>query len=152
MKKTKPYLPQATFEQVLSYNPADPATFTPSPIVNAVADALYETHLIESGELAAYLEVDRLKLNHALSLDLGMTLIEVIHQYRLHQIQGYVEQHPDEKLEDVAHACGYASAGSLWRFMQRKVGTTARGEKSTAGPENFNEMLKALRKRADSIK
>lgn len=135
MKKTKPYLQQATFEQVLSYNPADPATFTPSPIVNAVAEALHETHLIESGEMADYLAVDRIKLNHALSLDLGMTLIEVIHLYRLHQVKQYVAQHPDEKLEEVAHACGYASAGSLWRFMQRKVGTTVRGEKSMARPE-----------------
>lgn len=147
MKKTHPYLPLATFEQVLSYNPADSATFTPSPIVNAVAEALHETLFIESGEIADYLEVDRVKLNHALSLDLGMTLIDVIHHYRLHQVQQYIEQHPNQKLDEVAHACGYASAGSLWRFMQRKLGTTARGEKSLAGPENFNEVLKELRKK-----
>lgn len=146
MKKTKPYLPQSTFEQVLSYNSADPATFTASPLVNAVAEALHETLLIEAGQIADYLAVDRQKLSHALSLDLGMTLIEVVQLYRLHQVKQYVAEHPDEKLDDIAHACGYASAGSLWRFMQRKLGTTVRGEKSNAGPEYFNEMLKELSK------
>lgn len=145
MKKTKPYLPQSTFEQVLSYNPADPSTFTTSPLVNAVAEALHETLLIEAGQIADYLAVDRQKLSHALSLDLGMTLIEVVQLYRLHQVKKYVAEHPDQKLDVVAHACGYASAGSLWRFMQRKLGTTVRGEKSNAGPEYFNEMLKQLR-------
>lgn len=146
MKTKKPYLPLVTIEQVLNYNPADPATHTASPIVNAVAEALCQTHYIEAGEIAEYLDVDRTKLNHALSLDMGMPLIDVIHDYRLMQVRRTVTQNPDMKLEEVARLCGYSSAGSLWRFVQRKVGVTARGQKSLAGPEWFNEMSKKLRK------
>lgn len=147
MGETKPYLPKATFEQVLNYNPADAATHTASPIVNAVAEALHETKFIEACEFAAYLEVDQVKLSHAIILDLGMSLKDLIHNFRLEQAMRLVAENPDMPVEEIAQACGYASAGSLWRFIQRKTGMTVLGQKSQAGPENFNEMCKRLRNR-----
>ena len=91
--------------------------------------------------------MDERKLAGAIQLDLGMRLINVIQQFRIHQIQQYRKAYPDEKLEAVAHACGYASDSSLWRFMQRKLGVTANGKKSLAGPERFNEKRIANRAR-----
>ena len=148
MEKLKnPYLPVATFQQVIEYVPDQVETHTVSPIVNAVAEALHETLIIESQGIAEYLAVDERKLAGAIWLDLGMRLIDVIHQFRLHQIQQYREAHPDEPLDAVAQACGYASDNSLWRFFQRKLGTTATGRKSHAGPERFDEMRKERRRR-----
>ena len=147
VKNKHPYLPVVTFQQVLDYTPGQAETYTSSPIVNALAETLHTTLLIESQEVADYLAVDRHKLGGAIQLDLGMRLIDVIQQFRLHQIQQYRDAHPDEPLDTVAHACGYASDSSLWRFFQRKLGTTATGKKSNAGPERFNEMCKEIRKR-----
>lgn len=146
-KMNHPYLPIATFQQVLEYVPDQVETHTASPIVNAMAEALHETLIIESQGIAEYLAVDERKLAGAIQLDLGMRLIDVIHQYRIHQIQQYLEAHPDEPLDSVAHACGYASDNTLWRFLQRKLGITATGKKSQAGPERFDEMRKASRRR-----
>lgn len=145
MNNTKPFLPVATFEQVLNYRPELAETHTASPLVNAVAAALYETKYIEACDIARYLAVDRQKLTNALSLELGMPLIDLIHQYRLIQIHKAVLANPDQPLDEIAHACGYASAGSLWRFVQRKTGKTVHGEKSQAGPEWYDEMRKRLR-------
>ena len=147
VKNKHPYLPVVTFQQVLNYTPGQAETYTSSPIVNALAETLHTTLLIESQEVADYLSVDRHKLGGAIQLDLGMRLIDVIQQFRLHQIQQYRDAHPDEPLDTVAHACGYASDGSLWRFFQRKLGTTAKGKKSMAGPERFNEMRRESRRR-----
>lgn len=42
-KMNHPYLPVATFQQVIEYVPGQVETYTVSPIVNAVAEALHET-------------------------------------------------------------------------------------------------------------
>lgn len=148
MEKMKhPYLPVATFQQVIEYVPGQVETYTVSPIVNAVAEALHETKIIESQGIAEYLAVDERKLANAIQLDLGMRLIDVIQQFRILQIQHYRKAHPDEPLDAVARACGYASDSTLWRFFQRKLGITVTGKKSNAGPERFDEMRKRSRRR-----
>ncbi len=139
MNESKPYLPVVTFQQVLDYVPGQPETYTASSIVNAVAEALCETKCIESKELAEYLSLDPLKLAHAVQIDLGMSLIEVIHNYRLHQIEAYYKAHPKATLDQIAQACGYASKGSVWRFFQRKLGLTVTGQKSHAGVEQWRK-------------
>lgn len=143
-KPTRPYLPVAIFQQVLDYVPGKVDTYTASPIVNAVSEALHNTLIIESQGIAEYLGVDERKLAGAIHLDLGMRLIDVIQQFRIRQIQQYRKEHPDEPLDVVAHACGYASSSSLWRFFQRKLGTTVTGHKSNAGPEHFDVMRKEI--------
>ena len=136
-KESKPYLPVTTFQQVLDYVPGQPETYTASPIINAVAEALCVTKCIESKELAEYLALEPHKLAHAVQIELGMSLIEVIHNYRLRQIEAYYNAHPGETLDQVAQACGYSSKGSVWRFFQRKLGKTVTGKKSEAGPESW---------------
>lgn len=147
IKEKHPYLPVATFQQVINYIPGNAETYTASPIVNALAQALFQTQLIESKEIAEYLDVDARRLACAIQLDLGMKLIDVIQQYRINQVQQYTQEHPDATLTEVAHACGYASDDSLWRFFQRKLGTTVGGTKSNAGPEHYNLLRQELRKK-----
>lgn len=147
MKETKPYLPVATFQQVLDFVPGQPETYTTSPIVNAVAEALYSTKCIEGKELAEYLEVDNRKLGNALQLDLGMCLKDVVQNYRMHQVEVYRQANPEASMAQVAQACGYSSDGSLWRFFQRKLGTTAMGKKSEAGEELWLKWREESKKR-----
>lgn len=149
MKQSKPYLPVATFQQVIDYVPGQAETYTPSPIVNAVAEALYETKCIESKELAEYLNVEARKLACAIQLDMGMRLIDVIQQYRIHQIQEYRKANPKSKLDDVAQAFGYSDRATLWRFFQRKLNQTVDGKKSNAGPERWIEILKMNKERRE---
>ncbi len=147
---TKPYKPIATIEQVIAYRPDEPETHTPSRLVNAVAEALYATKFIEVKDLAAYMELTQHQLATALGMEMGMSPVEVLHHYRLLQAQQYVKEHPDQNLDQVAHAIGYASAGSLWRFFERKLGITPRGQKSEAGEELWLVMEKALREHKNS--
>ena len=141
------YLPPVTLAQFLAYVPEQAETHTPSPIINALAQTLCTTPLIEAKEVAAHLAVDVRKLSGAIEIEMGMRLIDAIHQFRLHQIQQYLQAHPEARLEDVAHAFGYASDVTLWRLFQRKLGLTAKGRKSQAGPERFNLMVREIRNR-----
>ena len=121
MKETKPYLPVATLQQVFDYIPGQPETYTASRLVNAVADALYETKCIESKELAEYLAVDARKLAYAIQLEMGMRLIDVIQKYRIHQVDEYCKMHPDTKLVKLPNfsamqmtpLCGDSSSANL---------------------------------------
>lgn len=146
MKVTKPYRPSISLEEVLAFDPTKPETHTVSRLVNAVAEVLHDTNYIEAKDIANYLEVDRIKLSAAISLEMGMTLIELIKNYRLVKVRKFVNDHPEMMLDDIARTCGYASNGSMWRFFQRKLGQTARGEKSKAGPEHYNNMRKNSRR------
>lgn len=132
---TKPYKPYITLEDILAFRVEDVTTHTTSPIINAVASALCETKALWCADIAKYLEVDVRMLSNAIMLETGLSFIEIIREYRMYQIEEYIKNHPNENLDAVAQANGYASAGTLWRFFQRRNGTTPLGKKSHAGQE-----------------
>lgn len=143
-KNTHPFLPVATLDDVLDYQPQDPTTHTPSPLVNAVAEALYKTKYHDAGQVADYLELDRRKLTAALQIELGLSLQELIIEYRLHRIQQYIEQHPDATLDKVAASNGYSSDSAIWRLFFRRLGTTPSGETSTGNKEEWRKKMNRL--------
>ncbi len=132
---TRPYKPTVTLADIIAYRVDDEATHTKSPIMNAVAQALCETKAIICADIAKYLEVDVRMLSTAVFLETGIKFIDLIRDYRMHQINEYIKEHPEENLDTVARANGYASGGSLWRFFQRRCGNTPLGKKSDAGQE-----------------
>lgn len=140
-----PYRPIATFEQVYAYDPQDAATHTASPLVNAVADALHTTKLIECKEIARHLEVDERKLSNALELELGLNLKELMDRYRIKQILDYITDNPDYTTEQLAEAIGYTSVPGITRFMYTKLGLTPCGRQAHRGPDRSAEMLKKIR-------
>ena len=141
----KPYKPVVTFDDILAYRAGDETTYTKSPIMNAVAEALYETKSIRCVDVAKYLALDVRMLSAAVLLETGISFIDLIHDYRMHQINEYIKAHPNETLDVVARANGYASGGSLWRFFQRRSGTTPLGKKSEAGQELWLKWREAKR-------
>lgn len=144
---THPYIPTITLEDILNYRVEDETTYTKSPLINAVAEALCKTKAIQSTDIAHYLELDPRMLASAVMIETGMKLIDLIHDYRMHQILVYIKNHPKENLDTVAQANGYASAGSLWRFFQRRIGTTPLGKKSEAGEELWQLWLDSHKKK-----
>lgn len=135
MNKINPYEHKVTVEEIWNYRPEDESTHTSVPILNAVAEALYSTNVIEVKTMAEGLQIDPDLLAKIVKFELGVKLVELLHQYRFRQVQEYVAANPDEGLDSVAHRFGYASYGSLWRFMQRIGSITPDGKKSNAGPE-----------------
>ena len=141
----KPYEPQHTPDDIWAYKSEDPSTHTRVPLLNAVAEALHHTNLISVTKIAEALHVDADYLSATVKLELGVPLVELLHQFRYRQVSIYVAANPNEALDSVARKFGYASYGSLWRFTQRYAGLTPRGEKSEAGDELWlvwREMIK----------
>ena len=145
--KTSPYISGITYEQVWAYRPADPATYTPSPLVNAVANALYSTRYITANDIAEYLCIEERLLRAVVQVELGMTLSDLVHRYRIDQADQYIRVHPDQNLNQVAIAIGYSSDSTLWRFYQRMRKETPLGQKSQAHQELWLKWREERKKR-----
>ena len=135
MKTKNPFKPVATIDDIIAYRLDDEATHTPSPLVNAFAEALIKTNSIQCKDIAEYMELDCYHLSVAMNILTGHSLMEILHAYKLNQIHEYMQSHEGAPLEEVAKAAGYSSYRTMWRFFQRRFGTTPSGKKSNAGPE-----------------
>lgn len=145
----EPYKSSITFYDIWKYRPEDQETHTAVPVVNAVAKVLYRTSVNECGRIAEMLEIDGKVLSTIVKFETGIKLSDLLHQYRFRQVTEFVQQNPEAKLEDVAHRFGYASYGSLWRFMQRIGGVTPHGEKSQAGEELWLQWREEKRRKKE---
>lgn len=140
-----PFLPVATFDQVVAFDPSDSSTYTASPLVNAVAEVLHTTKLIECRDIAKHLEVDERKLSSALTLELGMTLNVLLDRYRMKQVLDFIRNHPECTPDQLAHEIGYASRNGISRFLYTKLGITPTGRKSNRSKDRSVEMLSKIR-------
>ena len=146
-KPKRPFVRQISVQDVLNYRPDDPSTYISSPLVNAVAEVLYHTKFIDGNDVAHYLELDPRKLSAALSIEVGVTLRDLIEAYRVMQLRAYIAAHPKHTAEELSKAMGYASPTSISRFVRTHLGLTATGKKSYGGTDNWNEMRKSLAKK-----
>ena len=136
----KPYTPSVQFSHIWEFRPSNVETYTRVPVINSLAEALYSTNINECKKIAEVISVDERVLNTIVKFEIGMSLHELLHEYRFRQISEYISTHKDENLENVAKQFGYSSYGSLWRFMQRIGGVTPNGEVSKARPELWLQM------------
>lgn len=135
IKDKKPYHTGITLDDVLRYRPDDASTHTSSLLVNAVADILYTTNLLECNDIASYMSVDARTLASAIKLELEMSFHDLVQQYRLAQVRQFLAEHPDYKnykAEELATAIGYSSSASISRFLKKHLGITPKGRKSVA--------------------
>ena len=128
----EPYLPEITLQDILAYRPDEEQTYTSSRLVNAVANILFTTKTREQRVFIQRLQLDSRHLTYALELETGMTLKELIVQYRLAQIKQFMEQNPEMALAEVAQHTGFTTVHALWRFFQIHTGETPTGQKSEA--------------------
>lgn len=120
--KTKhPYLPKASFEDICAYRFDDPKTFTASPIVNAFAEALHKKKNWTSTSLANYLGLDSHKLSCALQIETGMSLQDIVMEFKLIKTLAYIDAHPELSLSQIAADLGFSSRSALWRFLELKA-------------------------------
>lgn len=147
---SKPYLPSVSLDQIKLYCPTDEATWTCSHLVNAVLEAICESNAISCNEIADFMHLDARKLSAAIEIETGMKLQELLHQFKLAQIQNYIESHPKATQEEIAKANGYASDCTLWRFFQRKLGTTPSGAVSRSkSDERWQAQLREMRNKLE---
>lgn len=131
----KPYHTGITLADVLRYRPDDASTHTGSLLVNAVAEILYTTNLLECNDIALYMSVDARALASAIKLELEMSFHDLVQQYRLAQVKQFLAEHPgykNYKAEELAAAIGYSSSASISRFLKKHLGITPKGRKSVA--------------------
>ena len=142
----QPYKPSITLLDLLYYNPEDPSTHTPSPLINALAEILQLTKLRDAQQIAGLLEVDKLKLSHAIELETEMSLKVLITQFRLTQIKVYMAEHPERSSLEVAKYFDFPSKHAFWRFFQTNTGETPEGKKSDAPKiDNYSKMVRRIR-------
>lgn len=130
--KKKPYLPVASFEEVLAFCPSNPATHTKSPLVNAVAEVLCTTNLRECKAIAEVLDLDARVLRDAMKMETGMAFKDLVVNYRITKVKEYIQSHSDLSQAQLAKDCGFTSYHAMWRFFQTTLGETPLGEKSEA--------------------
>ena len=130
----QPYHTGITLEDVIAYRPDDPATHTKSCLVNAVADVLFTTKLLECNDIASYMSLPTHELAAAIKVELKMTFSHLVQQYRLVQVRQFLAEHPDRKYnsEELSAAIGYSSSGSIARFLAKQLGITPKGRSSAA--------------------
>lgn len=131
----KPYHTGITLDDVLRFRPDDAATHTSSMLVNAVAEILYTTNLLECNDIARYMSVDARALASAIKLEMEISFHDLVQQYRLAQVRQFLAEHPDYKnykAEELAAAIGYSSSASISRFLKKHLGITPKGRISTA--------------------
>lgn len=148
MNVNEPYLPEITLQDILAYRPEDAQTYTSSRLVNAVAKILFSTKTRDQKVFSERLQLDSRHLTYALELETGMTLKELIVQYRLAQIKQFMEQNPEMSVTDVAQHTGFSSVHALWRFFQTHTGQTPTGQKSDSmRVDNYHQWEKTLKGR-----
>lgn len=142
----EPYLPTITIQDILAFQPDDEQTYTSSRLVNAVANILFFTTTRDSRVFAERLQIDKRYLTHAIELETGMTLKDLINEYRLAKVQEFMSQHPGVSATEVARLFGFSSPHALWRFFQIHTGETPEGQKSTAPRlDNYHKMVKEIK-------
>lgn len=143
----KPYLPVASFEEVLAFNPSEPSTLTKSPLVNAVAEVLYSTNIRECKAIADVLALDVRVLRDAMKVETGIPFKDLVVNYRMTKAKEYIQSHPELSQAQLAQDCGFASYHAMWRFFQNTLGETPSGEKSNAKEDVYTAHLRQLRNR-----
>jgi len=143
----KHYPHQATFEQIVAYRPEQSETYTPSPLVNAIAEVLFTSQIMNCSQIAKILGLETRALCVAFKVETGLLLDEVVADYRLQRAQKYIEQNPDSDMQAVAKVCGYASGATLWHAFQRKLGVTPTGKTSKAREERYLAIRKEVKGR-----
>lgn len=128
MKHQKPYKPIATLDEVLCYQPGNPATYTKSPLVNAVIEALLVLPKIAPGIVAQYLDLDRNALSKALTIELGMTLSELVVQFRIKRHEEYKRQYPEASSDELARAAGFEDRRGYAQFRDSLNGVHREGD------------------------
>lgn len=141
-------MPEISLQDVLAFNPDDEKTYTSSRLVNAVAYILCNTNTRDTQVFAERLQLDKRWLSNAIEMETGMSLKDLIVQYRLAKIKEYMNEHRDETSTLIAEKFGFSSLHAFWRFFQTYTGETPDGNKSESPRvDNYHKMVNEIRSR-----
>ena len=95
------------------------------PILDAVADAIRQTHTLQSDDIALLLDVRKRDLGGAVLMLTGMTLETLIHRWRIRQARELLAAGQLSERE-VAYRCGWTSVRGMRRNLARAEHTISR--------------------------
>ena len=122
----KPFNPPFSFGDLFTY----PEKVTGNQLIDAVSEAIYSHKFTTAKEVAEYLNLDQVKLNHALQLFVGNSLGEIVSASVLFRVEKYIKEHPEETLDQVAKATGYNSRSAISCIYKRFGKGAPRGEET----------------------
>jgi transcriptional regulator GlxA family with amidase domain len=111
----KPFITPYSFSDLFGY----PEKVTGNQLIDAVSEAIYTHKFTTAKEVAEYLNLEQVKLNHALQVFVGSTLGEIVSASVFFRVEKYIKEHPEETLDQVAKATGYNSRSAISYIYKR---------------------------------
>lgn len=121
----KPFLPIYTLKQLLQ----SPQTPVGNPLIDAVCEAIVTEQFTTAKEVAEYLDLVPDQLNNVMKIFTGCTLGEVVSAFVLVRVRTYLDEHPNETLDQVAQGTGYRSKSAIAALFKKYKLGTPRSEK-----------------------
>ncbi len=96
---------------------------TGDTLLDAVAKVMVETQLLEGKHVAKLLGVPERKLSGAMELLMGMSLSQLIHEWRFLQACHLLKE-TELPLEEVARKCGFGNSRPMNLVFKKRLNTT----------------------------
>ncbi len=122
----KPFLAPYSLGDLNAY----PEKPTGNQLLDAVCDAIFNHKFTTAKEVAEYLSLDPVRLNHAVQIFVGNTLGEIVSAFVFTRIDKYLREHPDQTLDEVAKATGYNSKSAVAYIYKRFGKGSPRGQET----------------------
>lgn len=121
----KPFLPIYSLRMLLQ----SPETPVGNPLIDAVCEAIVTEQFTTAKEVAEYLDLVPDQLNNVMKIFTGCTLGDVVSAFVLVRVQTYLDEHPDETLDQVARGTGYKSKSAIAALFKKHNLSSPRSEK-----------------------
>jgi len=135
---------------------ANPTTPTGVVIIDAVVEILNKSNTHSVEDVAAFFDVSSRHLSGALQLMLGLSLGQLIKEWRIRQVLALLDQRPDLSINEIAQRCGYSMENNMVLQFRKRFGTTPyiyrTGEVRRNGNYPMNESAASRRQLLDSAK
>lgn len=94
-----------------------------------VKEHLFKTPSLKCEEVARRLSTNRTYLTEILKTHCGCTFTEYIARYRVQYAESYMMLYPQEPVQKIAAAAGFASVETFWRTFKKVTGHTPKAKK-----------------------
>lgn len=96
---------------------------TGDTLLDAVVKVMIETQLLEGKHVAKLLDVPERKLSGAMELLMGLSLSQLIHEWRFRQACQLLKE-TELPLDEVAQKCGFGNSRPMNLVFKKRLNTT----------------------------
>ena len=123
-KDRQPFVPPYCVTQMMLY----PDEMTCCQLLDTVSAALYQHNFTTVREVAEFLNLEPIKLTHAIEVLTGTTMSDVVRLFVMRRVRQALADHPDQTLDEVARSIGYHSKSSITYICRNFSMESARGK------------------------